>query len=92
MQDSSWPGENAGFLPVPEQWDPGRGSTQARLAPFRIINFLAPAELRCLSPVELLSYSRKPYQGVGSKGVEEDQGLLCHAGFCTLVEFISGGW
>lgn len=24
------------------------------------------------------------------KGVEEDQGLLCHAGFCTLVEFISG--
>lgn len=26
------------------------------------------------------------------EGVEEERGLLCHAGFCALVEFISGAW
>lgn len=60
MQDSSWPGENAGFLPVQEPALRPRERKHPGSVSSRIIHLLAPAELCCLSQGELLSCSRKP--------------------------------
>lgn len=82
MQDSSWPGENPGVLPVQEPAvRPRERKHPGSVSPLQDDAPLSPAELCCLSPVELLSQSR----GLEARaGRSSKSALSCRV--CTSVE------